>query len=95
LNRLPPIVWVMMIAADEKTFARYEKGRTNPSADPSSDLGISSTSNGGTFLTNASYTSRMVGSGTQPGDVPSVTTALANHGINYRIYTAAVPLTAH
>ena len=94
LNRLPPIVWVMMIAVDEKTFSRYESGRTNPSADPSTDLGISPASNGGTFLTNASYTYRM-GSASQTGDVPSVITALTTHHINYRIYTAAVPLTAH
>jgi uncharacterized protein (TIGR02599 family) len=94
-NQLPTMVYIMMIAVDEKSFARYEAGRASPSTDPSSDLGVSGAGSEGTgFLTNSAYQYRM-GTTSNPnsGDIYQVTTALANHHISYRIFTAAVSLT--
>jgi uncharacterized protein (TIGR02599 family) len=98
-NQLPPMVYVMMIAVDEKSFARYEAGRTSPTDDPSGDLLGTSTAAGsagyeGTgFLTNSQYQYRM-GTTANPksGDIYQVTSALTSHNISYRIFTAAVSL---
>jgi hypothetical protein len=96
------MIYVMMIAVDEKSFARYEAGRTSPSADPSGDLlGFnlagspgSAGSEGTGFLTKSDYQYRM-GTTSNPnsGDIYQVTSALANLHISYRIFTAAVSLT--
>ena len=101
-NQLPPMIYVMMIAVDEKSFARYEAGRTSPSADPSGDLlGFNSVGSPGSagsegtgFLTKSDYQYRM-GTTSNPnsGDIYQVTSALAYHHISYRIFTAAVSLT--
>ena len=88
-NKLPPMVYIMMITADEKSFARYEASRADKTADPSSDLGLTN------ILADASYTGRMGTPGSNPpnGDVNTVTRALAAHHIDYRVFTASVPLT--
>ena len=80
-NQLPPLVWVMMIAVDEKSFARYQatQGTNYPAA-------LTMLQNG--ILTKADYTDRMQ-------DVTSVTNALRANNIAYRVFTTAVPLSAH
>jgi uncharacterized protein (TIGR02599 family) len=97
-NQLPPMVYIMMIAVDEKSFARYQAGRPAASAatDPTSSLlgsGVTG-SEGMGFLTNAAYQYR-IGTPASPGDVTLFTNALTAHGINYRIFTAGVPLTGN
>jgi hypothetical protein len=73
----------MMIAVDEKSFSRWETtSGSNTSANPGPALGLSG------VLANASYSQRT-------SDIAQVTAQLIAKHINYRIYTAAVPLTAH
>ena len=88
-NKLPPMVYIMMITADEKSFSQYEAGRADKTANPSSDFGLTN------ILNDASYTARMGTPASNPptGDVNTVTRALAAHHIDYRIFTASVPLT--
>lgn len=85
-NKLPPMVYVMMIAVDEKSFARYQGGSTTYPGD-STRLGLD-----GMLATDSSYTARM-GTGNPPGEVTSLTARLAASHIDYRIFTAAIPLT--
>ncbi len=93
MNQLPPMVYVLMIAVDENSFARYQaiRGATAMSAVPT-DLGIDSPSTNPTFLTVSTYAVRQGGT---TGDIPKVVTALNAHHIRYRIFSTAVPLTAH
>ena len=78
-NQLPPLVYVMMIAVDDQSFARY--AATAGTGAPT-DLGLAG------ILTNPSYTQRTA-------DVKTVTDLLTSKKINYRVFSIAVPLSAH
>jgi uncharacterized protein (TIGR02599 family) len=87
-NQLPPMVYVLMIAVDEKSFSTYQLRRGNLSTiPPSTDIGID-TSSASSFLTISNYTNRQA-------DIATVTAALQAAHIKYRIYSSIVPLTAH
>ncbi len=88
-NKLPPLVYVMMIAVDEKSFNRYQtpKGSTYPGTAATGGLNLDG------ILTDASYTGRWGNGTTTHGDIGLVTAALKAAKIDYRIFTAAVPLT--
>ena len=77
-NQLPPLVRLVMIAAEEQSFARYQAARG--SADPSMDLGLTN------ILTDASYNQRT-------NDIKTVTGILLKKNINYRVFSATVTLT--
>ena len=79
LNQLPPMVYIMMIAVDEPSFVRYQAA--NGTATPT-NLGL------GGILTNASYAQRQL-------DVAQVTNALMAARISYRVFSIAIPLSAH
>ena len=78
-NQIPPMVYIEMIAVDEPSFSRYELG--NGTTIPT-NLGLSG------ILSNASYTQRQ-------SDVMQVTNALTAAKINYRVFSIAIPLSAH
>ena len=92
-NHLPPMVYVLMIAVDEKSFSRYEASRSSPTTcPPYSDLGLDDSVGGGsTFLTNATYANRW---GTT-GDLTNVENDLTAKHIKYRVFSIALPLTAN
>lgn len=77
-NQLPPLVYVLMIAVDDKSFARYATSISDP-ANSFPDLGQVGS------LKDASYTTRAA-------DVKTVTDKLIAARIGYRIFSAAVPL---
>ena len=77
-NQLPPLVRIVMIAAEEQSFARYQAAKG--SADPSANLGLTN------ILTDASYDQRMK-------DIKQVTDALSAAKISYRVFSATVTLT--
>ncbi len=85
-NQLPPMVYVLMIAVDEKSFTTYQLRRSNSSAIPT-DLGVDSSS-ASSFLTVSNYTNRQ-------NDIATVTNALQAAHIKYRIFSTVVPLTSH
>jgi uncharacterized protein (TIGR02599 family) len=88
-NQLPPMVQVLMIAVDEKSFYAYlvRQGNLTTGTYPT-NLGIDGPSANTTFLTNATYTQRLA-------DILQVTTALNSNHIKYRIFSTIVPMTAH
>lgn len=83
-NKLPPLVYVLMVAVDEKSFARY-LAQTGSTAYPGTALGLDNILN-----SDSSYDKRL---GPVNGDVTKVTAKLAGLHIDYRIFTAAIPLT--
>ena len=88
-NQLPPMVQVLMIAVDEKSFYTYLVSQGNLTAGTyPTNLGIDGPSANPTFLTDATYTQRLA-------DVAQVTTALTTHHIKYRIFSTIVPIAAH
>ena len=86
-NQLPPLVYVLMIAVDEKSFYAYQMQGGNSTTCPS-NLGIDYPGGNATFLTVSTYTQRQ-------SDVTQVETALAANHIKYRVFSSIVPLTAH
>ena len=80
-NQLPPLVCVMMIAVDEKSYARYQ-------ASQGSSYPASLTMLQNQVLTKADY-------GSRKNDIDSVTKALNDNKVTYRIFTTTVPLTSH
>ena len=80
------MVYVLMIAVDEKSFMTYQLRRGNSATIPS-NLGIDSSS-ASLFLTNSTYSNRQA-------DIATVTTALQAAHIKYRIFSSIVPLTSH
>ena len=79
-NKLPPLVYVLMVAVGEKSFSRYQAG----SATYPTGLGLD-----GILAADSSYSARMGPN----GEVTNLTAKLTALHIDYRIFTAAVPLT--
>ena len=86
-NKLPPLVYVLMVAVDEKSFARFQ-GSSITYPGTAAMLGLDNILNA-----DSSYAKRLGTTTTPKGDVINVTAKLAANHIDYRIFTAAVPLT--
>jgi uncharacterized protein (TIGR02599 family) len=93
MNQLPPMVYVLMIAVDENSFARYQalRGTSAMSTIPS-NLGIDSPGGNQGFLTVSTYAARQ---DPTSGDISKVVAALNANRIRYRIFSTTVTLTAH
>ena len=83
-NALPPLVYVLMIAVDEKSFSAYEARAGNTGTIPT-DLGIDP----------ATGTPLFVDATKLQSDIGTVTSALQSKHIKYRVFSSIIPLTAH